>query len=89
MANTILFNLFGLFEFIHIVSFLSKFTKDDLISCVYDISWVLFDFYFVASIVVSSELIRKAAGETRKLLHFMENQITNIEVAKTVNSLNI
>lgn len=88
MANITLFDLFGFFELYHFILHLPAFTMDDLISCIYDTSWVIVDLYLVAIVVICSELVSREAGETKKMLHYIENQIGDVEVVKKVSFCN-
>lgn len=84
MAITISFNLFGFFEFFQIANFFSTFSIAELYSrATDDISWVFFGFYFIASTVISSELLCSEARETRTLLHKLETQEVDSKVVKS------
>lgn len=84
VTNIALFNLFGVFEMFHITNDMETLTKDEIISCTI---WVVIDFYFITSIIVSSELFSKEAMEAQKLLHNIENQSVDYKVVKTVSGL--
>ena len=86
LTNVTLFDLFCFFEMFHITKFLTTLTIEEIVSCVYDIIWMFFDFYFIACVVVSSELLSKEAIKTKILLHRIENHLVDYKLVKTVST---